>query len=156
MEKAEKDPVSAKSRSGYLITYANCPLHWVFKLQTEVALSTTEAEYIALSLAMREVLPLLRLLREMKGKDLPIPSELSSIKCTVFEDNEGTMELARTTKLRPRTKHINVKFHHFRASVEEGETTLVKVDTSEQQADILTKALSVDQLKRLRQDIMGW
>ena len=44
-EDAEDDPVTAKSRNGYIITYAGCPLLWMSKLQTEIALSSTEAEY---------------------------------------------------------------------------------------------------------------
>lgn len=53
------------SRTGYIITYCNCPIHWVSKLQTEIALSTTESEYIALSMATRDLLPLRRLLQEI-------------------------------------------------------------------------------------------
>ncbi len=50
---ASNDPNTARSRMGYVITYAGCPMHWSSKMQTEIALSTTEAEYIALSQAMR-------------------------------------------------------------------------------------------------------
>jgi len=53
------------SCTGYIITYCNCPIHWVSKLQTEIALSTTESEYIALSMATRDLLPLRRLLQEI-------------------------------------------------------------------------------------------
>jgi hypothetical protein len=56
------DPSTARSRMGYIITYAGCPMHWSSKMQTEIALSTTEAEYIALSQAMREVLPIIWLM----------------------------------------------------------------------------------------------
>jgi hypothetical protein len=56
-ETAAKSPVMAKSRTGYLIMYADCPTMWASQLQTEYALSTTEAEYIALSTALRHVLP---------------------------------------------------------------------------------------------------
>jgi hypothetical protein len=46
------------SRTGYIITFCGCLIHWVSKLQSEIALSTTESEYIALSMAIRELLPL--------------------------------------------------------------------------------------------------
>ena len=49
---------SALSRTGYAIKIANCPACWVSKMQTEIALSTTEAEYIALSQSMRDLLPI--------------------------------------------------------------------------------------------------
>jgi hypothetical protein len=57
-EDAETDMDTAHSRTGYIITYTNCPVIWASKLQTRVALSTTEAEYMALSTALREVIPL--------------------------------------------------------------------------------------------------
>ena len=47
------------SRIGYVIMYANCPIHWVSCPQTEIALSTAEAEYIALSQSLRDVIPLI-------------------------------------------------------------------------------------------------
>ena len=50
------------SRTGYVIMYANCPIHWVSSLQTEIALSTAKAKYIALSQALRDVIPLITLL----------------------------------------------------------------------------------------------
>jgi hypothetical protein len=57
---------------GHLITYAGCPMHWASKMQTEIALSTTEEEYIALSQSMREVLPITWLLEEAKQHGIPI------------------------------------------------------------------------------------
>ena len=63
-EYAEEDATTAKSRSGYVITYAGCPLLWASKMQTEIALSSTEAEYIALSQALREVIPITELTKQ--------------------------------------------------------------------------------------------
>jgi hypothetical protein len=62
---ASSDPKTARSRMGYIITYAGCPMHWSSKMQTEIAVSTTEAEYITLSQVMREVLPIM-LMEEAK------------------------------------------------------------------------------------------
>jgi hypothetical protein len=50
------DPSTAKSRSGWIVFYAACPVCWASKLQSQVALSTTEAEYIAMSQALRDVI----------------------------------------------------------------------------------------------------
>jgi len=61
---ATDDPNTARSRMGYVITYAGCPMHWAAKMQTEIALSSTEAEYIAISQSMREVIPIMWLLQE--------------------------------------------------------------------------------------------
>ena len=53
------------SRTGYVIMYANCPILWVSRLQTEIALSTAEAEYITLLQALRDVIPYITLLKEV-------------------------------------------------------------------------------------------
>lgn len=58
IEEAETNPSTAKSRTGYAIKYGGCPLLWASKLQTEVALSSTESEYIAISQSLREVIPI--------------------------------------------------------------------------------------------------
>lgn len=152
-----QDPVCVKSRTGYCLTLGGCPLIWVSKLQTEVALSTTEAEYIALSQSMRDLIPMRRLLREAGkglGLDLSKPAVLHS---TVFEDNNGALSLALSPKMTPRTKHIAVKYHHFRESVGPGKgIDIVKIDTNLQKADIFTKGLAADKHQSIRKLLMGW
>ena len=59
------EPTSVMSRNGYVIVYANCTIIWCSKLMTEITLSTTESEYAALSRSMRDVIPLLDLLKEL-------------------------------------------------------------------------------------------
>jgi Reverse transcriptase (RNA-dependent DNA polymerase) len=93
-EIAEKDASTARSRSGYVIIYAGCPLVWSSKLQTEIALSTTESEYIALSSALREVIPLRRLVQEMSNAGFDMPSGKGKVMCKAFEDNSGAYEMA--------------------------------------------------------------
>ena len=110
---AEHDPSTAKSRSGWIIFYAGCPIIWASKLQSQVALSTMEAEYIALSMSLRDVLPIMFLLDEMRERNFQVICTAPHVYCKVFEDNSGALELARLPKLRPRTKHINVCYHHF-------------------------------------------
>jgi hypothetical protein len=56
-EQAEEHPITAKSRTGFVITYGSCPIIWASQLQTEIALSTTEAEYLAMSTALRNAIP---------------------------------------------------------------------------------------------------
>ena len=153
---AMEDIGTAKSRSGGLITYAGCPLLWLSKLQTEVALSTTEAEYISLSTALREVIPLMNLCEEIKKKGWKLPCTQPTIHCTVFEDNEGAYELARMPKMRPRTKHINVKYHHFRHHVKCGKISIKKVRTTDQLADCFTKMCATHLFRKFRLSFMGW
>ena len=85
-----------------------------------------------------------------------IPSTHATIHCKVFEDNSGALEMARVHKYRPRTKHLNVKLHHFRSYVESKEVSMHPIDTTEQLADYLTKPVNVEILQYLRKKVMGW
>eukprot|EP00956_Cyclotella_meneghiniana_P030555 scaffold77192_cov37-Cyclotella_meneghiniana.AAC.9 len=80
---ASADPSTAKSRSGWI-----------------VALSTTEAEYIALSMSLRDVIPIMQLIDEMKERKFPVICTLPDVYCKVFEDNSNALELAKLPKLR--------------------------------------------------------
>ena len=124
-------------------------------MQTEIALSSTEAEYIALSQSMREVLPIMWLLQEAKELGIPVLTDKPKIHCKVFEDNEGAIEIAKVPKMRPRTKHLNIKYHHFREEVKKGTITIYHVGTKDQIADIFTKPLNEEQFQKLRYKIMG-
>jgi hypothetical protein len=63
---ASVDPSTAKSQSGWIILYAGCLVSWASKLQSQVALSTTEAEYIAMSQSLCDVIPVMNLLQEIR------------------------------------------------------------------------------------------
>jgi hypothetical protein len=151
-----KDRDTARSRHGYIVMYEGCPVIWKSQLQTEIALSSTESEYIGLSYALREVIPIKELLTEMKNHHFPMGKTTPKVKCAVFEDNSGALEMATTHKYRPRTKHLNVKLHHFRDYVARGEITIHKIDTLDQLADYLTKPVNVEILLKLRKLVMGW
>ncbi len=154
-EHSDEDPVVAKSRSGWYIFYAGCPIAWASKLQTMVALSTTEAEYIALSNALRDVIPIMELVREMKSRKFDVISILPYVYCKAFEDNSGALELARLPKMRSRTKHIAVCYHHFREHVRAGKIKVYPIDTKDPPADVATKALAQDLCVRHRRQICG-
>ena len=153
---AHNDPMTAKSRSGWVIRFAGAPITWASKIQTITALSTTEAEYIALSTSLREVIPLMGILKEATEHGVRINNLPPRIHCTVFEDNSGALELARLPEMRPRTKHINQSYHHFREHVERQEIQVQATLTEEQIADILTKPLPENPFCRHRRSIMGW
>jgi len=95
------NPSTAKSRSGWVVFYAECPVVWASKLQSQVAMSTTEAEYIAMSQSLRDVLPIMFLVDEIKTCSFTIILTIPNVFCKVFEDKSGTLELARLTKLHP-------------------------------------------------------
>ena len=79
-----------------------------------------------------------------------------SVKCKLFEDNNGAIELAKAPKIRPRTKHITLKYHHFREHVRKGLIKINPVDTLEQVAIIFTKALTFLIFDYIRKKMMGW
>jgi hypothetical protein len=136
------DPSTAKSRSGWIVFYAGCLVIWESKLQTQVALSTTEAEYITMSQSLRDVLPIMFLVQEICKKGFQVICTKPYVYCKVFEDNSGALELARLPKLCLCTKHINVCYHHFCKHVRNGLIKIFLVGTKNQIADALTKALS--------------
>jgi hypothetical protein len=147
---AHGDPMISKTRSGWVITFAQCPVTWSSKLQTLTALSTTEAEYISLSNALRDVIPLMELLKEVQARNIINECPVPVIHCKVFEDNAGALEMAKTPKIRPRTKHINNYYHHFREYVENKTISLHSTLSIDQIADILTKPLQAVLFKKHR------
>ena len=121
---------------------ASCPGIWKSKLQDCIAVSTGHAQYIALSLALRQVLPFYRLVREAIAIIQPSLS-VNVPRVVVYEDNSAALTLAQTWRLTPRTHFYNVILHHWWEAVENGDIKVefVKIETSRQLADYLTKPL---------------
>ena len=107
-----KNAEALMSRTGYVTMYAGCPLPWCSKLQTEIALSTPKAEYIALSQAMREVILMMTLLEDI-NEVFPTGKKTPKVHCKVWEDNESCIKVTKNENFTPRTKHIAIKYHHF-------------------------------------------
>ena len=152
---AGEDPDTAKSRTGFVVKYAGAPLFWQSKMQTQFALSSAEAEYIALSAAARYTISVSYLLQELRDRGIDV-DPIPKIHCTMFEDNSAALEIANVPKMRPRTRHINVVYHHFRNEVANGRMSVKRVDTDYQQADMLTKQCEEWRFIRHRKAIMGW
>ena len=110
-----------------------------------MALSTTEAEYLALSHATQEAMWLRTLLDGM-GFNQTEPT-------TMFKDNQGTIELAKNPSHHSRTKHIDIKFHHVRDAVAKKKISLRYCPTQEMIADLLTKGLPRPQFEKLREGL---
>ena len=96
---AALDASTAKSRSGWIISLHGCPIIWHSKLQTQIALSTCEAEYYSLSQSLREAIPVMNLLKELKVKGFQGECITPVVKYKAFEDNSGALELARVPKM---------------------------------------------------------
>ena len=150
-----QDIDTSRSRHGYAIKFANCLIQWKSQLQREIALSSTEAEYTGLSYAIREIIPIVNLLREIKIYH-NLPNVNPKLYLKVYEDNAGAIEMANNHKYRPRTKHLNIRLHHFRKHIESGLIVIEKIPTELQQADIFTKPLPKNQFQKLRKLLLGW
>ena len=100
----------------------------------------TGAEYISLSTALRDTIPLVLMAREHWEKlSINIYCDAINVHCHCFEDNSGALELAKLPKTSPRIKHIIICFHHFKEYVRQGEIKIHAIDTNDQIAVMLTK-----------------
>ena len=132
-----------KSTSGYMFQIAGGPVSWRSKKQDTVALSTAEAEYVALSSAAQECVWMRRLVSEL-GKPPGEPT-------TVLEDNQSSIAMARNPQFHGRAKHIDIKHHFVREQVSVGMIELKYCPTREMVADVLTKGLPQQQFSLLRE-----
>ena len=149
------DPSTVKSRSGWVIFYAKCPIIWASKLQSQVALSTTEAESFALSMALQDIIPIMELMNEFRERNFRVICTQPSVYCKVIEDYFCALELASLPKLRPRTKHINVCYHRFRERVCLGFIKVLPITTYDQIADALTMPLAQNSFCKHRKYLCG-
>ena len=125
---------SRKSTSGFTIFFGNSCVSWKSRKQTCVALSTCEAEYVALSEGSKELLWLIQLTKDLElQQDLPIQ---------IFEDNQATIKVAECGKSNFRMKHLDIKFHHIRELIKNKIIKLHHCSTEKMIADILTKPLA--------------
>ena len=124
---------SRKSTGGYVTLLNGSPLTWKSCRQTVVTTSSTEAEYVAACDGTKEVMWLRNLLEGI--------SHPSSTPTILFEDNNSCIAQSENPLHHKRTKHIDVYYHFTRQMVKEGIVKLIKIDTIEQVADMLTKPL---------------
>ena len=108
-----------------------------------------------MSQSTRDLIPIKQLI-EYLNSFIKIDSKTISTYSTVFEDNNGALQLALEPKYRPRTKHICVKYHHFRQYVKNKTISIQAIDASDQEAGIMTKPLSKDKFEKFRKLIMDW
>ncbi|GJU38493.1 hypothetical protein Tco_1191450 [Tanacetum coccineum] len=125
----------SKSTTGYVFTLSGGIVSWVSKLQSVVAMSTTEAEYVAAAQASKEAVWLKMLLEELGHEQE---------KITLFCDNQSALYLARNPAFHSKTKHIRVQYHFIREKVEEGTVDMQKIHTDDNVADYMTKAINCD------------
>jgi hypothetical protein len=129
---------SRKSTSGYLFTFAGGAVSWQSKLQKCVALSTTEAEYIAANEAGKEVIWLKNYLNELGVKQADYV-----IHC----DSQSAIYLSKNSMYHSRTKHIDLRYHWIRDAVLNKMFQLRKIHTDKNSSDMLTKVVPTQKLK---------
>ena len=139
------DTETRRSRSGYVFQINGCTISWCSKKQSCVSRSSTEAEYMALSLATQEAIWLRRLL-----ENIGVKQKESTVMC---EDNQAAIQLSRNPKFHNRTKHIDVAFHFVREKVQDKSIHVVYCRTDEMLADILTKGLPRQTFEKLRKQL---
>ena len=158
-----QDPHCVKSRTGYVICVGGSPIVWSSKLQTLIASSTMESEYIAMSTVCRELIPLRDLIKEVAEAVGVSHKDVVDMHTTIWEDNVGALTLANMElpRMTPRSKHIAVRYHWFRQYVstndgEDGGIVVKKIGTKDQLADIFTKGLGPTLFEGLRKRLCGW
>ena len=124
-----------KSISGYIYFLGGAAISWKSSKQSCVALSTTEAEYIASSSASQEAIWLQQLMSDLLNKRVQ--------ETTIFEDNQSTICLAKNQQVHRRTKHVDIKYHLIRDLVEAERIKLTYCASKDMVADILTKGLPI-------------
>jgi len=132
-----------KSTSGYLFQIYGSSVCWSTRKQSTVAISSTEAEYLALASAIQEAMWLKGLLVEMCviGADEQI---------VLYEDNQSCIKIAEEPRKHQRLKHLDTKYNFINESITNNEIKLEYVQSENQLADILTKPLSASTFMRLK------
>ena len=134
---------SRRSTTGYVFMISKGAISWKSRRQQTVALSSTEAEYMAVTDASKEGIWLRSLYSEIKLWN-PSQQPQQPQPQLILVDNNGAIELAKNPKHHDRTKHIDIRHHFIREAIESKLIELQRVDTSLNTADIFTKALSVE------------
>ena len=127
-----------KSTSSYLFTFASRAISWQSKLQKCVYLSTTEAEYIAATEAAKEMLWMKRFVSDLG---------LSQLTYVIFCDGQSAINLGKNSMYNSRTKHIDVRYHWLRSTIEDQILQLKKIHTDENVDYMLTKVVSKEKLE---------
>ena len=134
-----------RSISGYCfsLTETGPLISWRSKKQRTVALSSCEAEYIALAATVQEASYLVQLLDQLVNVCCPVQ---------IYEENQGTIALSKDPVNRQRSKHIDIRYHFIRSTVNEGKVILY-CPTTNMIADILTKSVTCSKMQKFKKVI---
>lgn len=133
------DVVDRKSTSGYMFMFSNCLVQWSSKKQASVSLSSTESEYVAMSMAASEASWLVNVLNDFGVQNVcPV---------NIFCDNQSAISGASTESIK-RLKHVDIRYHFIKELCKNNKICLNYINTSEQPADIFTKPLCKELIVR--------
>lgn len=136
-----------RSTTGFVIKINNNTVHWTSKRQRTVALSTAEAEYMAICEVSKEITWLVSFLTELKFGFKTIP--------TVYSDNQSAIAMTKLEKFHNQSKHISIRYHFIKEKVKNLQLQLKYIESGKQQADILTKSLGKNLFVQFRSAIMN-
>lgn len=136
--------VDRKSNSGYVFKFLDGVISWSCKRQTCVALSSTEAEFIALSEACKEALWIRRILEDF--------NQSMKNSTTIYEDNQSCLKLIEEENMSGRSKHIDVRHYFVKDYIDKGFINCTYCPTEKMLADLLTKPLSACRIKLFRKE----
>lgn len=127
------DLIDRRSYTGYVFKIGEAAVSWESRKQRTVALSTAEAEYMALCDAAKEAMFIRNFFRECLDSSICIP---------IFNDNQSALKLCLNQMFHSKSKHIDLRHHFVRQAVSEGVIQIQYLSTQNMIADILTKALT--------------
>lgn len=122
-----------RSCTGYIFKMSSGIISWKSTRQKTVALSSTEAEYMALSSAIQEAVWLMQLSNELNYAVKPI---------TIYCDNQSAIKLSESDGYKQRTKHIDIRYHYIRDLIKQGKINVEFLETGKMVADSLTKSVN--------------
>lgn len=134
-----------KSTTGYMIFYNGGIINWTSRKQPIVALSTTEAEFIAAADCCQNLIYIKNFLEELKNE---------KVNLVLRVDNKSAMELAKNGVVNKRSKHIDVRYHFIHEKIANKTIVIEYCNTNDQIADILTKPLDSVKFTRFRNMFM--
>jgi hypothetical protein len=136
-----------RSTTGYVFFLSGGAISWKSKLQPTVALSSTEAEYMALSATAQEAMALRYL-----SEDFGIATDMPTL---IYEDNKGAIAMSQNPTSYAKTKHIHIRYHYTRELLRQQYITVAYRATGEMIADTLTKPLSRDMFRTFCNQLLG-
>ena len=132
------DEETRKSTSGYIFLFGKSPISWKSETQKSITLSTTEAEYVALTECAKQGMKLKKLLKEIFNKEINLKIKVDNKSCKNITENENT---------KGRCKHMDIDYKYIQEKINRKEMNLEHISSDTMLADPLTKVISGPKMK---------